>query len=151
MKKYFLWKSIVSLFSLTAVLFGFGALHSVSAQSDSGQVSSWRVPEEKASVTNTIPANEQSIAAGKAVYARECLACHGVTGRGDGPQAKDLDKKVPGMEVINGQTDGALFYKIGVGRKPMPSYKKTLTDEERWQVVNYLRTLSPSASDTNKK
>ena len=39
-------------------------------------------------------------------------------------------------------TDGELFYVISEGHKPMPSYKKKLTDEQRWQLVLLVRALS---------
>jgi mono/diheme cytochrome c family protein len=40
-------------------------------------------------------------------------------------------------------TDGEIFWKMTEGRKPMPSFKKQLTDEQRWQLVNFLRTFAP--------
>ena len=82
---------------------------------------------------------------GKGVYGRECLSCHGKTGKGDGPEAKDLEKELPNLRVPEmwNQTDGALFWKTTIGRRPMPGYRKLLTDEERWHVVNYMRTLAP--------
>ena len=44
--------------------------------------------------------------------------------------------------IVQDQTDGALFFKISEGRKDMPSFKKKLPDEEdRWQLVNFMRTL----------
>ena len=41
------------------------------------------------------------------------------------------------------QTDGALFWKTTEGKKPMPEYSKLLKDDERWDVVNCIRTLAP--------
>jgi mono/diheme cytochrome c family protein len=40
-------------------------------------------------------------------------------------------------------TDGEIFWKMGEGKLPMPAFKKRLTDEQRWQLVNYLRTFAP--------
>ena len=134
---------------------GFWFSKQLEAQND--QTSSWRVPEEKAAVNNPVSLEEKSIVAGKAVYVRECLSCHGSAGRGDGPQAKDLDRNVPDLTDttrMSRQSDGELFYKLTVGKKPMPGYKKTLTDEERWQVINYMRSLSSyskTSGDANKK
>jgi mono/diheme cytochrome c family protein len=45
----------------------------------------------------------------------------------------------------NGMTDGEIFWKITEGRRPMPSFKKELTDEQRWQLVNFLRRLANSS------
>jgi mono/diheme cytochrome c family protein len=40
-------------------------------------------------------------------------------------------------------TDGEIFYQISQGRKPMPAFKKRLSEEERWQLVLYVRSLAP--------
>ena len=42
------------------------------------------------------------------------------------------------------ETDGELFYKISTGRAPMPAGEKLMTEEQRWQVINYIRTLAPA-------
>jgi len=44
-------------------------------------------------------------------------------------------------EQFQKQPDGSLFWQITEGRKPMPSFKKDLSEEQRWQVINYVRTL----------
>ena len=74
---------------------------------------------------------------------KECESCHGKKGKGDGPKAAEYDKATPDMtkEKLQNQTDGEMFWKITEGKKPMPSSKKTLTEEQRWQVINYVRTL----------
>ncbi len=94
---------------------------------------------------NPVPADENSLAAGKAVYAKECLSCHGNAGKGDGPAAKDLEKNPGDLSKASmwDQTDGALFWKLTEGKKPMPSFEKNLSEEQRWQVINYIRTLAP--------
>ena len=129
---------------------GFAIWAQNSAQGDEA---SWPVSEEKSAVTNPILADERSAAQGKVIYARECLSCHGVLGKGDGSAANNLEKKVPDLSDagMNQYSDGALFYKITVGRRPMPNYKKTLTDEERWHIVNYMRTLTSGSKDSAKK
>lgn len=105
----------------------------------------WKAPARAARKKNPVAADEKSIAAGKAAYTRECFSCHGEKGKGDGPAAKDLEVS-PG-DLSNpklwDQTDGALFWKITEGKKPMPSYEKTFSEEDRWNVVNYIRTLAP--------
>jgi len=103
----------------------------------------WHVPPGKSEIANPFPSDEKTLATGKKVYAGECLSCHGKTGMGDGPKAQELEKKISDLnsKKVLDQSDGALFWKISTGRKPMPAYKKLLSDEERWAVVDYMRKL----------
>jgi mono/diheme cytochrome c family protein len=105
----------------------------------------WKAPARAAKKKNPVPADEKSIAAGKAVYIGQCFSCHGATGKGDGPAAKDLPRKAGDLSnpKMDEQSDGALFWKITEGRTPMPTYEKLLKEEDRWAVVNYVRTLVP--------
>jgi len=104
----------------------------------------WKVPARAAKRANPVTADEGSIAAGKTLYTAECLDCHGVTGRGDGPGARDLESIPPDLShpAMWRQSDGALFWKITHGREPMPSTEE-LSEEQRWHLVNYTRTLAP--------
>jgi mono/diheme cytochrome c family protein len=114
----------------------------------------WKAPARQAKRINPVPSDDGSITAGKAVYEKECLSCHGRTGKGDGPQAKDLPKKCGDLSdpKLWAQTDGALFWKISEGRTPMPGYDKLLKDEnDRWKVINYIRTLAPKPKEEEKK
>ncbi len=86
---------------------------------------------------------------GKYLYARNCAGCHGLTGKGDGETAKQL--KVVARDFAAGgfafgNTREALFRTISSGlpgRSVMPAYAGSLTEEERWLVVDYVRTLMP--------
>jgi len=103
----------------------------------------WIAPPSAQKVTNPIPSNEQSIAAGKIIYTKNCYDCHGKKGKGDGPKSGDLEvgPKDFTQELFQKQSDGSLFWKITEGRKPMLSFKKEISEEQRWQVINYVRTL----------
>lgn len=102
----------------------------------------WPVPDQFKNVRNPVPATGESIETGRVVYVKECLTCHGSAGVGDGPQARDLDIMVSNMRKdIVAQSDGALYYKITTGKKPMPEYVHTLKPADRWHVINYVRTL----------
>lgn len=109
-----------------------------------GDEAPWEAPARAARKKNPVPADDASAAAGKAVFTKECLQCHGAAGKGDGPAAKDLKVKPRnlGDDAVARQSDGALFWKLTEGRAPMPSYDKTLSETERWQVINYVRTLA---------
>lgn len=107
------------------------------------QQKEWKAPASADSKKNPLTADAATIAAGKVIYVKECQSCHGKKGKGDGPSAKDLD--IPAGDfskaAMQGQSDGALFWKTSEGRKPMPSFKKKLTEEKIWQTVIYMRTL----------
>jgi mono/diheme cytochrome c family protein len=105
----------------------------------------WTAPRRAARKKNPVPADAQSIRVGERFYERECLPCHGADGRGQGPKAAELDTPPGNLTdpVLWEQSDGALFWKITKGRAPMPAFKTLLTDEQRWSVLNYVRTFAP--------
>lgn len=108
------------------------------------QPEKWVAPARATKKKNPVAADDKSIAAGKAVYAQQCLSCHGASGKGDGPAAKDLPVKAGDLAApdVLADTDGALFWKITEGRAPMPAYDKLVGENDRWHVVNYLRALT---------
>ena len=103
------------------------------------------VPLDVTNIRNPVPPDERSLANGARVYAENCEACHGETGRGDGPAGLRLVPRpadlrqhaVPGVH-----TDGALFFWVSYGYpgSAMPAFKDTLTEQERWDVINYIRS-----------
>ncbi|MGB5236519.1 MAG: c-type cytochrome [Flavobacteriaceae bacterium] len=103
----------------------------------------WVVPEEYVNMKNpTDPAVDLNI--GKALYKKHCQSCHGKEGYGDGPKAADQKGDLGDFSTAEyqSQTDGELFYKTSFGRDDMPEYtKKMPDDEDRWLIVNYMRTM----------
>ena len=89
-----------------------------------GSTDKWIAPAAEAQKKNPVAASESSLAAGQKIYVKRCVACHGKTGNGDGPDAADLGIHPAKLSdpLIQKETDGALFWKITVGKKPMPSY-----------------------------
>ena len=105
--------------------------------------SKWMAPASANGKKNPVATSAASIEAGKKIYSKECASCHGKKGFGDGPKASDLSKEPHNLSTkeFQSQSDGAIFWKITKGNKPMPTFATAYTDEERWNVVNYLRTL----------
>jgi mono/diheme cytochrome c family protein len=101
----------------------------------------WTAPARASAKKNPVAADAASISRGKGVYTAECFTCHGASGKGDGPQAKDLEKNPGNLTKLQGQSDGALFWKVSEGKKPMPTFSSKLTEQQRWDVVNYIQTL----------
>lgn len=97
---------------------------------------------------NPVPADEASIARGAELYAIHCQMCHGVTGEGNGPIAAFLIRYKPSnltSDVVQSKSDGSMFLTISNGLDDrMPALNENLTVPERWDVVNFLRTLKAS-------
>jgi mono/diheme cytochrome c family protein len=104
----------------------------------------WVVPEKYVNMKNpTDPSADMAI--GKSLYSQHCKSCHGKEGYGDGPKAKDQKGDLGDFSSsdFQAQTDGELFYKSSFGRDDMPEYtKKMPDDEDRWLIVNFMRTLA---------
>ena len=104
----------------------------------------WVVPEKYVNMKNpTDPSADMAI--GKSLYSQHCKSCHGKEGYGDGPKAKDQKGDLGDFSSsdFQAQTDGELFYKSSFGRDDMPEYTKILPDDEdRWLIVNFMRTLA---------
>lgn len=104
----------------------------------------WLSPPASAAKKNPVASTHESIAAGQKVYTKTCAMCHGKTGDADGPAVIELNihpAKLSDPQVAT-ESDGALFWKITTGKKPMPAYGKRLSETDRWNLVNYVRTLS---------
>ena len=105
----------------------------------------WNVPESAKKMKNPIRATAASIQKGKRLFAEHCAMCHGDGGKGDGPMAEALETKpsvLTDRARMASQSDGELFWKISKGNPPMPDFEKTLSKEEIWHLVNYLRALA---------
>ncbi|MDP3312409.1 cytochrome c [Lutibacter sp.] len=103
----------------------------------------WVVPAKYVTMKNPVDAKTDA-AIGKSLYTKHCKSCHGAKGEGDGPKAAEMKGDLGDFTsaVFQKQTDGELFYKTTTGRDDMPEYtKKMPNDEDRWLVVNYMRTL----------
>ena len=103
----------------------------------------WKVPEFVKKLKNPLPKNKLSLEMGKKLYTQNCETCHGETGVGDGPGGKYLGKKVGDLTTndFQSQADGVIFYKITRGRAPMPAFSTILKTEQRWAVINYIKSL----------
>jgi mono/diheme cytochrome c family protein len=103
----------------------------------------WDVPANFKTMKNPVAKGDESNKAGLAIYLKNCASCHGKTGLGDGVKARML-KTFPGdfsKADYQGQSDGEHFYKTKIGRDEMPKYEGKLTDDDMWNVVNYMRTF----------
>lgn len=134
----------VAMVAIVAIVASAAVLSALQAQAQS----EWVVPERRAKRPNPVPTHAAAVTRGREAYRRECKSCHGLAGLGDGPKAAELDSKVPDITSakVQEQTDGALFWKITEGRGDMPNTKTALSEEERWTLVHYLRSLAKEPS-----
>src|SRR5260370_805088 len=115
----------------------------------------WVVPEEVKKLKNPLAFSESTLKAARGIYMDECAQCHGEHGKGDGPEAmmhNPSPADITDAKHMNTVTDGEIFYQISEGRKPMPSFKKRLTEDQRWGLVLFVRSFSaPSALPIHEK
>lgn len=103
-----------------------------------------RTGEEQTSArrSNPIAPTFASIDAGRVLYQQNCLVCHGVNGRGDGPGAPQLNPPPADFRVHMPQHPDWQFFNFisdGLAGTAMPAWRDKLSDEEIWNTLNYLR------------
>lgn len=123
------------------------------APSDTGE---WTAPEGERARSSPVAVSAEGIDRGRQLYREHCATCHGETGKGDGPSSKlhafrtsrpPHDLTDAGVQTM--LADGEIFWKMTAGyrkdgRVIMPAYGKLVpSDEDRWRIVQYVRTLGP--------
>ncbi len=90
-----------------------------------------------AKMKNPVPMTEESIGKGREIFEKHCILCHGRLVK----EEKRLD--LADDKWIHGDTDGEIFHVItnGIKGTTMTSYKKELSSEMRWHLVNYIKSL----------
>jgi mono/diheme cytochrome c family protein len=105
----------------------------------------WIVPEAAKRIANPLKASQADLPGARRLYEDKCTECHGDRGKGDGSQAKMYDPKPADLTDaahMNSVSDGELFYKISEGHRPMPAFKKRYNEEQRWQLVLFIRSMA---------
>src|ERR1700722_17744245 len=101
--------------------------------------------------TDPLPATAMTISDGKEAFSHYCVACHGMDAQNTGvPFADHMSPPIPSLASpeVQRYTDGQLKWVIDYGIWPsgMPGSKGTLSDEEVWSIVTFLRHLPPAGS-----
>ncbi len=104
----------------------------------------WPVPAEYKNMKNPLAGQADPGNIGKNLYKKHCESCHGKEGYGDGSKADELDTEMRDLtsDEVQAQTDGELYYKGIIGRDEMPNFEKKIpSKDDRWRIINYIRTL----------
>lgn len=103
----------------------------------------WEAPAEFTAMASPLKVTSDVVKRGKALYQNSCEICHGAEGKGNGAYNSPQWKQATNLtsKVVQANTDGELFYKVSNSRDRHPSKKVMYTDEERWTIVAFLRTL----------
>ena len=109
------------------------------------------IPEPYRSMTNSMPRTQATMQHGAAVYEQNCAACHGVTGRGDGANARDLSPRPADLAWLSrmrmAQWDPFMYWTVAEGGAPlgtaMPAFKDVLSKDDIWSVVAYIQAQLP--------
>lgn len=107
-------------------------------------------PESYAKLTNPLANDPEAAASGKVIFEAQCAVCHGLQGHGDGTAAAALKPQPANLadrKMLDSLSDGYLFWRVSEGgamapfNSGMPAWKATLSEEQRWQVISYIRLL----------
>jgi len=103
----------------------------------------WVAPPSADKIINPLKNNASAAKSGKKLFNTYCVVCHGPKGKGDGVAGASLTPRPTNLTTaeVQSQTDGAIYWKMMEGRAPMASYKDLISEENVWELINYLRTL----------
>jgi len=108
-----------------------------------GMTQEWLVPDDQKGLTNPSEYNLSNVKKGKDLYMKNCKSCHGEPGKHNGlplvPPPPDM-----ASEQMQKNTDGEMFFKITKGRGGMPQFEATISEDDRWRLINFIRNFDPS-------
>ena len=103
----------------------------------------WKAPAHADTIRNPIPFTGDNIMKGKKIFVQTCAPCHGDKAKGDGIAGISLNPKPANLisVKVQSQKDGAIYWKLVNPRGPMTAYAPSLTAEQKWLLIHYLRFL----------
>lgn len=95
-------------------------------------------------LVNALPSSPETVVLGAERYTFYCIQCHGPHADGYGTVGQSFAPLPANLKSadVQDQSDGELFYKIRFGFNRHPALYSTVTDDETWAVVRYIRTLA---------
>lgn len=103
----------------------------------------WVAPASANELKNPYKDDPSALVEGKKIYMATCAVCHGESGKGNGAASVTLNPHPANFLSIDveNESDGAIYWKLTEGNPPMASYKSLLTDDQRWKLVTFIRSL----------
>ncbi len=105
----------------------------------------FKIPPEEVKRENPVKPTAASIAQGKHLYSSQCAMCHGANGDGKGDLAVEIKLKTKDYRdpvALKDMTDGELYYILNKGKGQMPDQGDRLTTEQKWNLINYIRSFA---------
>ncbi|MDX1285186.1 MAG: cytochrome c [Draconibacterium sp.] len=126
---------MMKIINLIFVAFLFIAQQSIAQE--------WLVPEDQNNLVNPSEYNLANVKKGKDIYNLNCKSCHGDAGKNNAlplvPPPPDVTS-----DIMQANTEGGLYYKITKGRGGMPQFETTISEDDRWRLVNYIMNYNPA-------
>jgi mono/diheme cytochrome c family protein len=102
---------------------------------------------EQAAKKNPVRFTDFSVEKGKKIFSTQCTMCHGIKGdgKGDADLLAEIKATPPDFtkaDALKKRTDGELFYIITTGSETMPGQTERMKEKLKWDVINYIRSLS---------
>ena len=103
----------------------------------------WEVPADQKDIKNPLEYNLANVKKGKELFYQNCKSCHGDPGKNNVlplvPPPVDI-----ASEKMQKNTEGEIYYKISTGRAGMPQFKATISDDDKWRIVNFIMNFNPA-------
>jgi mono/diheme cytochrome c family protein len=107
------------------------------------QTAVWDAPPEAKKLKNKVSLTGEKIDGVARIYREKCVSCHGVMGNVTAATALPVQPAdLTDAKVMHKMKDGEVFWKISNGRGPMPAFESQMPENDRWQMVNYVRYLT---------
>lgn len=108
-------------------------------------------PDSVAAMRNPVAGDPAAVRRGQGLFLQNCAPCHGASADGKGPGAVGLrppPADLAGPDVVPKHPDGWIYWRIANGKRgtAMPPFAFSLSEQERWSIVAWLRSLRPAAA-----
>jgi mono/diheme cytochrome c family protein len=139
------WRAVLTWACLTFTVAAVAATSQGAVDTDG-----WRIPDGAAAERNPVLLDSAVLAKGQSLYRSKCQRCHGLEGKGNGPDAdrQHAPSDLTDPRRASRNPDGVMFYKIwnGRGSPKMPAMKTDLARPDVWTIIHYVKGLRGTAS-----